>query len=384
MSPSPLILGIMSGTSCDGIDVAILRMGNKPELVSFSEHAMPPELHEPLLRLAAPGINEIDSMGETANRLGRAFADAALTAISHAGLAPSDIAAIGCHGQTIRHRPRARYPFSLQIGNPAIIAEATGITTVSDFRSRDMAAGGEGAPLVPFAHRQLFASSEADTAVLNIGGIANITWLGRDGLNLGFDCGPGNMLMDALMLEMSDGRNGFDENGGLAAAGRACTELLNTLLEHPFIRRRPPKSTGREEFGGDIVARILAWPGLSDADRMATTAAFTVRCIIESVCFLPSPPERWLVCGGGVRNGRLLNLLGEQLAPADVTSTDKAGMPPQAVEAVSFALLARQALLGQCNTLSSVTGARHDVCGGSITPGANWPALLQQLPTWTR
>jgi len=384
MSPSPLILGIMSGTSCDGIDVAIVRMSDKPELVCFSEQAMPPELHEPLLRLTAPGINEIDSMGEVANRLGRAFSDAALSTVRSAGLEPSDIAAIGCHGQTLRHRPHTRHPFTLQIGNPAILAEATGITVVSDFRSRDMAAGGEGAPLVPFAHRQLFASTETDIAVLNIGGIANITWLGSDGETLGFDCGPGNMLMDALMLALSDARNGFDEDGELAASGLVCAELLHTLLKHPFVLRQPPKSTGREEFGADVVDRILGWPGLSNADRMATAAAFTVHCVSESVRFLPSTPQGWLICGGGVRNRHLLKLLADRLAPADVAPTDKAGMPAQAVEAVSFALLTRQALLGRSNTLSAVTGASHDVCGGSITPGENWPALLQQLPAWTR
>jgi len=208
--------------------------------------------------------------------------------------------------------------------------------------------------------------------------------LGNDGSTSGFDCGPGNMLMDALILALSDGRNSFDENGELAATGHVCEELLAALSSHPFVQRHPPKSTGREEFGAKVVDRILGWPDLSNADRMATTAAFTARCVTESIRFLPQAPQRWLVCGGGVRNHHLLNLLADQLAPARVSSTDQAGIPAQAVEAVSFALLARQTLLGQNNTFSAVTGASHDVCGGSITPGKNWPALLRQLTTWTR
>ncbi|MDQ6987889.1 MAG: anhydro-N-acetylmuramic acid kinase [Mariprofundaceae bacterium] len=390
MNKQPLFIGIMSGTSCDGIDVAIVRfgikprMGEKPELVHFSEHAMPAELHEPLLRLAAPGINEIDTMGELDGLLGQAFAEAALKAISAAGLQAPDIAAIACHGQTIRHRPRAKQPFTLQIGSAAVIAEKTGITTISDFRSRDMAAGGEGAPLVPFAHRQLFASDTQNTAVLNIGGIANITWLGKGGETTGFDCGPGNMLMDALMLEISDGRNGFDNDGELAASGKICAALLQTLMQHPFLQRRPPKSTGREEFGKDIVQRILAWPELSDADRMATSAAFSVRCIADAGKFFAGEVQRWLICGGGARNKHLLASIKSQLIPASVATTDETGMPTQAVEAVSFAILAHQTLCGQNNTLSAVTGAHHDVCGGCITPGDNWPMLLQHMPTWIR
>ncbi len=384
MNKHPLFIGIMSGTSCDGIDVAIVRMNEKPEIVHFCEYPLPAELHEPLLRLAAPGINEIDTMGELDVLLGQAFADAVLKSIADAGLQASSIAAIACHGQTIRHRPAARHPFTLQIGNAAVLAEKTGITVVSDFRSRDMAAGGEGAPLVPFAHRQLFASATQNTAVLNIGGIANITWLGKDGETTGFDCGPGNMLMDALMLELSDGRNGYDADGELAASGEICEALLEALMQHPFLQRRPPKSTGREEFGVDMLATITAWPQLSDADRMATAAAFTVRCIADAVRFFDDKPQRWLVCGGGVCNRHLLAGIKAQLAPASIATTDETGIPAQAVEAVSFAMLAYRTLRGQHNTLSAVTGANRDVCGGLITPGGNWPQLLQHIPTWTR
>ena len=380
----PLFIGIMSGTSVDGIDVAVVRLGERAELVQFAEYPMPEKLREPLLRLAAPGINEIDQMGRLDAALGQAYAECVLQSLRDAALEASEIAAVGCHGQTIRHQPHARHPFTLQIGNAAAIAEKTGITVVSDFRRRDIAAGGEGAPLTPFAHRAIFASSGENTAVLNLGGIANITWLSRDGEVSGFDCGPGNMLMDALMLELSDARQSFDADGELAAAGSVDDDLLAALLLHPFLARRPPKSTGREEFGEDVLARIMAWPDLSDADRMATTAAFTVRCVADAIRFLPEAPERWLVCGGGARNRHVMQQLGELLAPASVQTTEAAGIPTQAVEAVSFAILARETLRGEVNTLAAVTGASHDVCGGSITPGDNWPTLLQQLSTWTR
>ncbi len=402
VNPPPLFLGIMSGTSVDGMDVAIVRMNEKPQMVHFSEHPMPAKLREPILRLSEPGLidnssarmdwtpngrgkapkamdglSQIDAMGELDHALGSAFADAALRSIEHAGLTPHDIAAIGCHGQTIRHRPVACHPFTLQIGSAAVIAEKTGITTVSNFRGRDMAAGGEGAPLAPFAHRRLFGSGRQNIAVLNIGGVANITWLGQDGKTAGFDTGPGNMAMDGLMLALTDGRCGYDADGELAARGAVCHELLDQLMQHPFLKRHPPKSTGREEFGQKIIDQILVWPALNDADRMTTACEFTIRSIVGSIGFLPDTPDKWLICGGGARNPHLMQKLAEQLAPAQVATTEAAGIPPQAVEAVSFAILAHRTILGQNNTLSAVTGARRDVCGGSITPGNNWPELLR-------
>ena len=382
-SKAPLILGIMSGTSCDGIDAAIVSFDGKPELLHFFSTPMPRELREPALRLAAPGIDEIDSMGDLHRRLGHAFAKAALAAIDEAGLKQSDIDAIGCHGQTIRHRPKADQPFTLQIGCAATIAEKTGITTVTDFRSRDMAADGEGAPLVPFVHREIFASDK-NTVILNIGGIANVTWLGTDGTIIGFDTGPGNMLMDSLMLEISDGRDSYDRNGELAATGKPCKILLNTLMRHSYLRRQPPKSTGREDFGQNLIDQILGWPDLTDADRMATTNAFTAQTIADSSRFFPAAADRWLICGGGARNGELMRRLIELLSPLPVESTESERFPPQAVEAVSFAVLARRTLMGLPNTLPAVTGARHAVCGGQITPGVNWPELMQRIPHWTR
>ena len=382
----PLFLGIMSGTSADGIDIAIAEQpsGSRINLIHFSEHLMPEKLRETILRLAAPGLNEIDSMGELDRALGHSYAEVVHTALRGAGLKPETIAAIGLHGQTIRHRPKADYPFTLQVGCAATVAECTGITTISDFRSRDIAAGGEGAPLVPFAHRQLFGKANKDIAILNIGGIANITWLGGDSSTSGFDSGPGNMVMDGVMLNISGGRTAFDNHGELAATGVVCTALLEKLMEHPFLQQPPPKSTGREAFGAAAVDTVLGWPGLSDADRMATTCQFTANSICNSIQFMNCRPSEWLVCGGGVRNQYLMHLLKEQLAPARVSTTDTEGVPTQAVEALSFAMLARQTLMGENNTICEVTGAGHAVCGGQITLGDNWKELLHAIPMWSR
>ncbi len=376
-------LGIMSGTSCDGIDVAIMDLYQQPQLLHFQEYPMPADIRRRLLRLMQDDISGIDDMGEIHRLLGMAYARAVATTLDQAGIHTGDIAAIGCHGQTIRHRPDATPPFTLQLGCAATLAEQTGITTISDFRSRDIAAGGCGAPLVPFAHQQLFASSTRNTAVLNIGGIANITWLGADGDVTGFDCGPGNMIMDGLMHSISNGRYAFDRDGAMAAAGRICESLLAEMMQHPFIHRAPPKSTGREDFSQAVVRRIMSWPDISDADRMATACALTVQSIIVGCTFLPARPARWLVCGGGARNRYLMQQLMLAL-PADVQTTAAADMPPQAVEAACFAMLAKQTLLGEPNTLAAVTGADHAVCGGNITPGLNWHRLLQDIPHWTR
>lgn len=379
LQASKYIVGIMSGTSCDGIDVAIID-ANSYQLVCFSEYPLPAELREPCLRIAEPGLNEIDRLGTLDRALGLAFAQAVLAELKKQSIPTQQILTIGSHGQTIRHRPKGTSggnPFTLQIGCAATLAEQTGITVVSDFRSRDIAAGGEGAPLVPFAHQLLFAEHDGTTAILNIGGIANITVLNSNGSVQGFDTGAGNMIMDALMLELSDGRHAYDKDGGLASMGSICQTLLDTLLQHPFIHQKPPKSTGRETFGKNMVDRILAWPDLSDADRMATSCAFTVQSILKQILFLKELPKHWLICGGGACNTHLMHALSHALAPAKVSNTQQYGIPPEAVEAVSFAVLARQTLLGKNNTLAEVTGAKHPVCGGQITPGNNWQLVSQ-------
>ncbi|OIO71757.1 MAG: anhydro-N-acetylmuramic acid kinase [Zetaproteobacteria bacterium CG_4_9_14_3_um_filter_49_83] len=377
-------IGMMSGTSCDGIDVAIIKQGpasrEKPELLHFMQHPMPKELHEPALRLAAPGFNEIDTMGHLDRLLGRAFAQAVLDTLEQTGVRASSIAAICSHGQTIRHRPGYQFgslPFTLQIGCADTIADMTGITTVSDFRRKDIAAGGEGAPLVPFAHQRLFASDQQNVIVVNIGGIANITWLGADGSISGFDCGPGNMVMDSLMLELTEGRQRYDRNGEMAEHGQVYRPLLERLKQHPFLSRKPPKSTGREEFSDDILNLILSWPDIDHASMLTTACEWTALCIVDALQFLPAQPARCLICGGGAYNPYLMQRLNKLLAPLHVCTTADAGIPPNAVEAVSFALLGQACIAGQANTLASVTGADKNVCGGKISPGNNWPEIMQ-------
>jgi len=374
------LIGMMSGTSCDGIDVAIID-ANSHQLNDFSSYPMPAELHEPILRLASPGLNEIDTLGSLDRALGLAFAEAANSAIKHSNIAKEHILAIGNHGQTIRHRPHysGNHPFTLQIGCAATLAEQTGLTVISDFRSRDIAAGGEGAPLVPFAHQLLFGQQHQPTAILNLGGIANITMLNPDGSIQGFDTGPANMVMDALMLELTDGRHAYDQHGELAASGKICSALLASLMQETFILKAPPKSTGRETFGQAVVDCIMAWPHISDADRLATACALTVQSIIANIPHLRCKPEQWFACGGGAKNKHLMHSLEQALAPATFQATDDLGIPSASVEAISFALLAKYTLLGKANTMAQVTGASHDVCGGQITLGDNWPQVVQWI-----
>lgn len=387
MSNCIKMIGVMSGTSADAIDVAIVSISRTDiELNHYTEHPLPEKLRELILRLAEPGIDEIDCMGALSRELGMAFARAVQTTLSDSGLQAADITAIASHGQTIRHRPKGigrSLPFTLQIGDAATIAEQTGITTITNFRNRDIAAGGEGAPLVPFAHRLMASHLQMPVALLNIGGIANVTYM-EDAKTTGFDTGPGNMVMDGLMLTLSDARNRYDENGELAASGKANEKLLTELMQHPYFKRRPPKSSGREEFGSEVIDRILATPDISDADRIRTALELTVRSIAESRQWMESEPKQWLVCGGGAYNPLLMRRLAEALAPATVSTTASLGIAPSAVEATAFALLGWQTLLGRPNTIADVTGASHDVCGGEITPGRNWLNVIEEIGTWTR
>lgn len=372
-------VGLMSGTSLDGIDAAVVGLqGDDVQLIHFMTLPLKDKFKEPILHLNQPGFDEIDTMGMLDRALGFAFADAALQVIDQAGLKPEQITAIGSHGQTIRHRPQGMHdsePFTIQIGCAATIAEKTGITVVSDFRSRDIAACGQGAPLVPFVHQRLFADVSKNVAVVNIGGIGNITYLGSDGMVLGFDTGPGNMVMDALMQTMTDARFCYDKDGALAATGQVNKPLLEALLAQPFFKRKPPRSTGREDFGESVVDMIMV-ADICDADKMATACELTVQSIKQSSLFLPQSPDIWLICGGGARNQYLLQRLKVLTAPVQVQTTTALGLDADAVEAVAFALLAERTLLGEPNTLASVTGALHNVCGGQITPGKNWKSII--------
>ena len=372
-------VGLMSGTSLDGIDAAVVSIsGDDVELINFETCELKDKLKEPILRLNQSSFNEVETMGVLDRELGFAFANAALSVIKKAGLTPEQITAIGSHGQTIRHQPQGidnMLPFTLQIGDAATIAEKTGITVVSDFRKRDIAACGQGAPLVPFVHQRLFAQKDKNIAVLNIGGIANITYLGSDGSVLGFDTGPGNMVMDALMQTMTDARFCYDKGGELAAMGQVNQPLLDDLLKHSFFKKIPPRSTGREDFGEGVVHQIMA-VDIPDADKMATACALTVQSIVASLQYFPALPDVWCICGGGALNKHLMQSLSNALSPAQVHTTTEIGLPVEAVEAVAFAVLAERTLAGEINTLSTVTGALHDVSGGQIILGKNAKVVI--------
>ncbi len=365
-----IYLGLMSGTSVDGIDAALVSFsdGKPPVLTATHAHPIPATIRDEIQALMRPGANEAERMGELDMALGELFAAAANAVIKKAGLAPKDIRAIGSHGQTIRHQPHAAHPFTLQIGNPSIIAERTGITTVADFRARDIAAGGQGAPLVPSFHREMFRSPQRQRVVVNIGGIANITCLPADAKQpvTGFDTGPGNTLLDQWIRHRQGHRH--DDDGQWAAAGRASNELLEQLLADPYFAAPPPKSTGREHFNlewlQNHLKKLTAPP--ADADVQATLMQLTARTIAGAIRrFLPDTQEAY-VCGGGAHNRALMAALAGNLSGIQVATTEALGLHPDWVEAAAFAWLAHQTLQGHPGNVPTVTGARRAVILGGI------------------
>ncbi|MHC4355620.1 MAG: anhydro-N-acetylmuramic acid kinase [Planctomycetota bacterium] len=376
------VAGLMSGTSVDGADVAIVDVSRrKVQLRAFEMFAYPPALRERILSLCRPESARLDDICHYNFVLGEVFADAVIKLCSKSGITLSSIDLIGSHGQTIYHNARGRrhgrraIRSTLQIGEPSVIAQRTGIATVADFRPRDMAAGGEGAPLVPFADYILFSHNRLTRAVQNIGGIANVTLLPGGGV-LGevtaFDTGPGNMVIDGIIRLATGGKRNFDRNGKMAARGTIDKTLLGDMLRHPFLRRTPPKSTGREEFGAAFVEHIYRRAveiGLSDADIVATVTAFTARSIAQAYRqFLPSMPDEVILCGGGAHNGTLVEMLRSELADVKMLSTDDFGISVDAKEAVSFAVLAWATIKGMPNNLPGATGAEQPVVLGKIVP----------------
>jgi anhydro-N-acetylmuramic acid kinase len=376
------VAGLMSGTSVDGVDVAIVDVSRrKVQLRAFEMFAYPPALRERILSLCRPESARLDDICHYNFVLGEVFADAVIKLCSKSGITLSSIDLIGSHGQTIYHNARGRrhgrraIRSTLQIGEPSVIAQRTGIATVADFRPRDMAAGGEGAPLVPFADYILFSHNRLTRAVQNIGGIANVTLLPGGGV-LGevtaFDTGPGNMVIDGIIRLATGGKRNFDRNGKMAARGTIDKTLLGDMLRHPFLRRTPPKSTGREEFGAAFVEHIYRRAveiGLSDADIVATVTAFTARSIAQAYRqFLPSMPDEVILCGGGAHNGTLVEMLRSELADVKMLSTDDFGISVDAKEAVSFAVLAWATIKGMPNNLPGATGAEQPVVLGKIVP----------------
>ncbi len=361
-----LYIGLISGTSMDGIDAALVRFGDASiESLVTHEHAYPAELRQRLLNATRePGIRTAADVADLHRDVGRSFRDAARALLAEAGVDPADVAAIGSHGQTIRHEPNAADPFSLQIGDPGIIATGSGITTVADFRTADIAAGGQGAPLTPAFHEWLFRGAEAVRVVLNIGGIANVTILAADGSDtLGFDTGPGNTLLDAWIRK----HRGlpYDESGLWSAEGSVDEELLGRLLDDPYFRAPAPKSTGFEYFNLDWLesADVAA---IAPVDVQATLNALTARTIGDAVRRTAGSRCEVFVCGGGTHNPELMRRLEEELPESQVATTFAVGLDPDWVEAAAFAWLAMRRLEGRTGSLASVTGASSDAVLGTV------------------
>lgn len=370
MTPEYFI-GAMSGTSVDGIDVALVRFTPQPALAASQTLRYPEALRRELLALAVPGENEIDRLGRADAEVGRWFARAIRELLAETGTAPTAVRAIGSHGQTVRHRPNGATPFTLQIGDPNVIAAHTGIPVAADFRRKDVALGGQGAPLVPAFHEAVFRQAGRDRAVVNIGGIANVTVLPGDAARslAGFDTGPGNTLLDGWSRRHLN--EPMDRNGAFAASGRVQRPLLTALRGDAYFVQAPPKSTGPEHFSLAWLDRHLGSSAdLIPADVQATLLALTADSIADAVRHwgqLRNPEV--FVCGGGARNPELMRVLQARLPASLLTTTDALGVPSAWVEAIAFAWLARQRLEARPGNHPNVTGAaRPAVLGGLWLP----------------
>ncbi|AEG91786.1 Conserved hypothetical protein [Ramlibacter tataouinensis TTB310] len=367
-----LYIGLMSGTSIDGVDGVLADFSSgRPQVLAHAGGDFAPALRAELLALNTPGDNELHRAALAGNGLMRVYAQVAGQLLAATRTEARSVAAIGAHGQTVRHRPREfdGTGYTLQLCQPALLAELTGIAVVADFRSRDVAAGGQGAPLAPFFHRGWFGDDAQTVGVLNLGGIANLTVLRPQGDMLGFDCGPANGLMDGWCARHRG--QPFDADGAWAASGRMQPGLLAALLAEPYFGEVPPKSTGRDLFNMDWLDRRLAagFAGLAAADVQATLAELTACSCADDVRRHAPGLHKLYVCGGGALNGHLMRHLQALLPQARVLSSAEAGLPPQQVEATAFAWLARQCLRGEKLPLTSTTGAL-----GARVLGAVYPA----------
>ncbi len=358
-----LYLGLISGTSADSIDAALVSFSSDdaPQLLARHTHPWPAELRQRLLGLAqGEAPLELDAFGRLDVEIGRQFAAAAMQLLHDSGTPAHAVRAIGSHGQTLRHRPGGAFPFTMQLGDPSVIAERCGIDVVADFRRADVAAGGQGAPLVPALHAMLLSRPGHTRVVLNLGGIANITVLRADGGVLGFDTGPANGLMDAWCLRHHG--EPFDRNGDFAASGKVDTALLDAMLDEPYFALPPPKSTGREHFHLQWLARHERVTALSAAAVQASLLELSARSITDAIAHHAPDAEEVLACGGGVHNAALMLRLSQLLSPRSLTSTSRHGIDPDFLEATAFAWLARQRLLRLPGNLPTVTGA----CGPRV------------------
>ncbi len=357
-------IGLMSGTSLDGVDVALIKFDDaqKPHVVQTHFLAYPLELRAQILALQHPTENELETTALMANILARLYADAVNQLLTITKLSSNEISAIGCHGQTIRHRPELG--FTLQIGNPALLAELTDITVVADFRNRDIAAGGQGAPLVPAFHQAIFAHPQLNRAVVNIGGIANITYLSSNSELIGFDSGPGNMLLDAWIKQHKN--LNYDANGAWASTGEVITPLLSAMLAEPYFALTPPKSTGRDLFNDTWLTRHLAVSDYRPQDVAYTLVSLTAHSIYNALQHHCSNVDEVYLCGGGAHNALLVEQLQNLLGSKKVESTDKLGIGVDWVEAIAFAWLAELCLNQKTASLPEVTGAKGARILGAI------------------
>ncbi|HEU0233962.1 MAG TPA: anhydro-N-acetylmuramic acid kinase [Gallionella sp.] len=359
-----LYVGLMSGTSLDGIDAVLVDLGEaQPRLLAKHYTPFDDSLRNDLLALHQPGHNELHRTQLAGNQLARLYAAAVNTLLNTANSSNTKIKAIGCHGQTIRHRPEHGY--TLQIGNAALLAELTGITVVSDFRSRDIAAGGQGAPLVPAFHDKVLRHPGSHRVIVNIGGISNLTNLPPGTATSGFDCGPGNLLMDAWCMQHLG--KPYDDSGAWAASGKILPALLEKMLNEPFFALPPPKSSGRDLFNMVWLRGKLQGGELAE-DVQATLLELTCRTIAQAIRQYCDGATEIYLCGGGAHNPTLHHRLAALLPGSGVQTTDALGVDGDYLEAIAFAWLAQQTLHGRPASLPPVTGARHPCILGAIYP----------------
>jgi anhydro-N-acetylmuramic acid kinase len=369
-----LYIGLMSGTSMDGVDAALVDFSEEKPRVAVTESApIAIDLRASLLALNSVANDELHHAALAANALMRVYAQVVKALLAKAGLQPQDIRAIGAHGQTVRHRPQQfdETGYTIQLCNPSLLAELTGIDVVADFRSRDVAAGGQGAPLAPFFHRAWFSQPSDNVAVLNIGGISNLSILQTDGRTLGFDCGPGNALMDFWSMQHTG--HAFDAGGAWGAGGQLIPALLEAMLAEPYFALPPPKSTGRDLFNPDwLFKHLAAFPAAKPQDVQRTLLELTASpCASCAVSYEKSSGQQLteiIVCGGGAFNTALMQRMQALLPTVKIISSAEHGLPPQDVEATAFAWLARQCVERVALPLTSVTGARGARILGGIYP----------------
>ena len=382
------VIGLICGTSLDAIDAALVDIqpsveGLKLSLLAFAMQPYDSVLGEQVRRLLPPNTGSTADVCAVNVGLGEAFAAAALALVTEAAVPIESVDLVASHGQTVYHQIGTGQPRStLQLGAPAVIAERTGCTVVADFRSRDIAAGGHGAPLVPYLDQLLFGDKNVARAAQNIGGMGNVTYLPPDGQVLAFDTGPGNVLIDEAVRLLTHGAATFDRDGRMAASGTVDETLLNVWLRHPFFRLPPPKSTGREVWGSREARRYVAQARtalLSDADTIATLTALTARSIAHAYRTFLGRVDEAIVGGGGARNPVLLAMLRAALPGTKVTTTDAFGLSADAKEAVAFAVLGYATIHGWPSNVPSATGAARPVVLGSITPGRAYGTLLRKI-----